>query len=94
MSKTKCAKGQRWSPKFAMCKVPCKKPMVRSYKYPFGCVTPKSGKKTGKKPSCSKTKSGRRRVYITMAKKCMSPCRGGKRRSKKSPYKCYKPKKK
>ena len=94
-SKTKhnCGSGQRWSTKFNQCKVPCRKPQIRSYKYPFGCVTPKAGKKTGKRPSCSPTKSGRRRVHIKMANKCMTPCKDGKRRTKKSPYRCYKPKK-
>jgi len=91
--KHNCPSGQRWSPKFGQCKVPCHKPQVRSYKYPFGCVTPKSGKKTGKKPACNKSKSGKRRVYITKAGKCMSPCKFPKRRSSKAPYKCYTPKK-
>ena len=84
----KCSKGMRYSKKHKECKTPCKSPMRRSNKYPFGCYTPKS------KPKCAKTKTGKTRVYITMAKKCMSPCRNGKRRSTKKPYKCYTPKKK
>ena len=87
----KCSAGQRYSKKFGMCKVSCKKPQIRSYKYPFGCYSPKPGKKTGAKPKCSKSPTGRKRVYITMANKCMSPCKNGKRRSSKSPYKCYIP---
>lgn len=91
--KPKCPKGMRYSKKYKECKTPCKSPMRRSSKYPFGCYTPKKGKKTGSKPKCAKSKTGRTRVYITTAKKCMSPCRNGKRRSSKKPYKCYTPKK-
>ena len=86
MSKHGCDKGKRWSKKAKACMTMCHKPSIRSSKPPYHCYTPKPGKKTGSKPSCSNKK----KRYIKAAGKCMKPCRGSRsRRMTKPPYTCY-----
>ena len=82
MGKSKCPSGQRWQNSIGACRAPCRKGSRRSMKYPYGCKLVKS---------CSKSNTGKRRVYISKAGKCMSPCKKGKRRSTVSPYKCRTP---
>jgi hypothetical protein len=68
--------------------VPCKKPRIRRSTSPYDCYSPKP-----KAKKCTKSKSGKPRVFIKSANKCMFPCSKGMRRHRQSPFSCYIPRK-